>query len=203
MKEITPENLGDEKSVTGNFAFGTSLYPIKSKFHLSGNASVSNGLVNLNGNQDEYTSYYFQPNFSVENISKKVVSLKAGVAYTYSINNYLENESFNNTYSNFNYYGDVEFKIKDRWEIGTDLQHYFYPDFETNSQLIRWNASIGVNLLKAKTLQVYVKGVDLLNQNTGISQYYTQNIYEQSVTQTLGRYVLVGLKYSFQKMGVK
>jgi len=50
---------------------------------------------------------------------------------------------------------------------------------------------------------VYIYGKDLLNQNTGLSQYYVQNMYEREVTQTLGRYFMLGVKYSFKKLGAK
>ena len=97
----------------------------------------------------------------------------------------------------------LPFNFKDRWELNTGLSHYFYPDFENNNQLILWDARVAVNLLESKRLQVYLSGKDLLNQNTGINQYYLQNIYEQEVTQTLARYFMVGFKYAFQKLGAE
>ena len=69
---------------------GVHFIPIKTKFNVSGNAShFSNGLVNLNGLGDQYTSYLFQPKITIENIGKKVFNLRGGFGYTYSINQYL------------------------------------------------------------------------------------------------------------------
>ena len=200
VRELIPENIGNETAVNGYLVYGSSIYPIKTKFKISNTANVSNGLINLNGVQDQYTSYFNSARFTLENIGKKVVNLRGGVGVTYGKNVYRDNEAFNNSYVNYDYFVDFELFLKDRWEFRADMTHYFYPSFTTNNQIMIFNTSLGVNLLKSRKLQVYVAGMDLLNQNTGISQYYAQNIYEQEVTQTLARYVMVGMKYSFQKL---
>lgn len=200
VRELTPENIGDEKSASAFLTLGTSLYPIKTKFKISNSSNVSNGLVNLNAVQDQYTSYSSSVRLTLDNIGKKVFNLRGGVGYSYSLNTYLNNSSFNNSFNTYDYFASIGYNIKDRWELETDFTHSFFPNFTTNSEIMIWNARVGLNLLKSRKLQVYVSGMDLLNQNTGISQYYLQNIYEQETTQTLARYVMVGMKYSFQKL---
>ncbi|UKN03750.1 TonB-dependent receptor family protein [Paracrocinitomix mangrovi] len=203
ITELVPENIGDEKSLNAFVMYGTSIHPIKTKFRLHTNGGVSNGLVNLNGLQDAYTTYTFSPSLTIENIGKKVMDLRGGVAYNYSKNTYKDNQSFNNDYQNVNYYLNFTFNIKDRWEINPKYQHYFYPDFATNNQVMLLDFTVACNFLKSRKLQVYATAKDLLNQNTGLNQYYLQNIYEREVTQTLGRYVMLGVKYSFQNLGDK
>jgi len=203
VKEIIPQNLGDEKSVNSYLVYGTSIHPLKTKFHLSNSSSISNGLVNLNGIQDQYTNYTLNPSLSIENIGKKIFDLRGELAYNYSINQYRDNDAFNNSYQNWNYYLGASVNLSDRWEFNVNAKHYFYPDFETNSELLLLNFNIACNFLESRKLQIYLSGNDLLNQNTGINQYYLQNIYEQETTQTLGRYGLIGLKYSFEKLGGK
>ena len=119
----------------------------------------------------------------------------------YSWNTYAQNEKFDTKYQNWNYYINTTFKIKDRWEINPKINHYFYPGFDNNDQLVLIDFTVACNFLKSRELQVYASAKDLLNQNTGLSQYYLQNMYEREVTQTLGRYVMVGLKYSFKRFG--
>lgn len=201
VKEIMPQNLGDEKGINAFITYGTTLYPIQTKFSISSSGSISNGAVNLNGVGDRYTSYLIQPNITVENINKKILNLRAGFGYTYSVNQYRDNDAFNNDFSNWNYNAKGTVKIKTRWEISAGANHYFYPNFETNNQLLLIDAGLALNLLESRKLQVYLTGKDLLNQNTGISQYYQQNIYEQEITQTLARYFMLGVKYSFQRLG--
>ncbi len=201
VKEITPENLGDERSINSFIVYGTSVHALKTKFRVSTSGSISNGIVNLNGLQDQYTTYTVTPDISIENIGKKVIDLRTGISYNYSLNQYKDNENFNNDFQNWNYYADATLKLKDRWVINAKAKHFFYPDFDNNNELLLVDFSIGLNLLESRKLQVNLSGKDLLNQNTGISQYYLQNIYEQETTQTLGRYALIGIKYSFQNMG--
>jgi hypothetical protein len=201
ITELTPENIGDEKSINSFIMYGSSLHPIKTKFRVSASGSVSNGLINLNGMQDNYTTYSISPKIGLENIGKKIIDIRTGFGYNYSLNTYASNEAFNANYSNYNYYADVTFKIKDRWLFNPQIDHFFYPDFETNNQLVLIDFSVAVNLLESRELQLFVSGKDMLNQNTGLNQYYLQNFYEQEVTQTLGRYFMAGIKYSFKKLG--
>jgi hypothetical protein len=201
VKEITPQNLGTETSANSYLAFGASLHPIHIKFNLSNSSNLSNGLINLNGTQDQYTSILTTPKITVENIDKKIINLRTGFSYTWSQNIYRDNAAFNNNFTNWSYFANFTLKLKERFEFRTDINHYFYPKFQTNSQQVILNAKIGFNLLESKTLQLFISGRDLLNQNTGISQYYFQNIYEQETTSTLARYFMLGLKYSFQRLG--
>jgi len=201
IRKIIPTNLGTEKGANSYLAFGASLHPIHTKFNLSNASNISNGIVQLNGDMDQYTSISTTPKITIENINKGVVSVRAGFTYTWSQNLYRDNAAFNNNFNNYSYFGNFTLKIKERWEVKSDLTHYFYPNFTTNKQQVILNARIGVNLLETKTLQIFIQGKDLLNQNTGISQYYYQNMYEQQTTSTLARYFLVGLKYSFTSLG--
>ncbi|MCB9222919.1 MAG: TonB-dependent receptor [Crocinitomicaceae bacterium] len=203
ITELIPQNIGTEKSANVFLTYGTSIHKLKTKFRVSGSTGISNGLVNLNGTQDSYTTYTVSPSLRLENIGKKVLDLRGGVSYNWSLNTYKLNQNFNNNYQNINYYVNASVNIKDRWIINPKMQHYFYPGFTTNKQVLLIDFTVACNLLESRKLQIYVSGKDMLNQNTGISQYYLQNMYERSVTQTLGRYFMLGVKYSFQRVGGK
>ena len=68
--------------------------------------------------------------------------------------------------------------------------------FSNSTQVLILNLHIGLNLTPSRNLQVYLSLKDLLNQNQGIFQNYQQNVFEQSSSQTLGRYGMIGLKYA-------
>lgn len=195
VAEIIPENLGKEISVTSNLSYGTSIPALAIKFRCSNMTRISNGLVNLNSTQDKYTNYIFSPSLAIDNSEKKILDAQTGIAYSYSINTYKNNLLFNNNYKNWNYYLALNFKLKERWLLSAYASHIFFPNLVKNQNLTLLNLSIGYNLLNAKNLQIYANGKDLLNQNTGISQNYFQNIYEESITKNLGRYITLGIKY--------
>ena len=136
-------------------------------------------------------------------IKKKVINIRAGLEATYSKNIYEENEALNGDFFSWNYSGNVTLKLKDKWIFNINAKHQFFPSFESNNEQVILNASIARNVLKSKKLQIYVAAFDLFNQNTGINQSYFLNYYEQERTTTLARYFMVGLKYSFQKLGAK
>ncbi len=202
-RTFTPENNGVEDQVNSYISFGTNLNPIKTKFSISTNSNVSQGLVTLNSVQNKYTSFYNNARLTIENTKKKVLNIKTGLETTYSKSVYAENKDFNGDFFSWNYSGDLTLKAKDKWIFNVNAKHYFYPGFDLNNEQIIMNASIARNLLKSKELQVYVTANDILNQNTGINQSYYLNYFEQERTATLARYFMIGIKYSFQKLGAK
>lgn len=198
-----PENNGLEEQVNSYVSFGTNLNPIKTKFNITNSSNISRGRVKLNDAQNQYTSIYTTSGLTIENTKKKVINIRTGIEGSYSKSAYSENEAFNGDFFNWNYSGNVTWKIKDRWELNANAKHYFFPGFESNNEQLIINASAACNFLESRKLQVYVSAFDLLNQNTGINQTYFLNYFEQERTATLARYFLVGVKYAFNKLGAK
>lgn len=200
---FTPENNGTEQGINSYISFGTNLSPIKTKFSISNMTDLSRGQLKLNDVQNQYTSFYNNTRLTIENTKKKVINIRTGLETTYSKSVYSENENLDNDFFSWNYSANVTLKLKKKWVLNANAKHYFYPGFENNNEQLIVNASIARNLLESKKLQIYVAGFDLLNQNTGINQTYFLNYFEQERTATLARYFMLGVKYSFQKLGGK
>lgn len=198
---FTPENIGNEEQLNSYFSFGTNINPLKTKFSLSNSSNLSKGQLKLNGVLDNYISVNTNSRLIIENIKKKVINVKTGLEVTYSNNSYESNPTFNSNFYSWNYMVNLTLKLKGKWEFNSNMKHYFYPGFSTGGEQIIINSSIARNFLESKKLQVYVSANDILNQNTGISQSYYLNYYEKEKTATLGRYFLLGLKFSFNKLG--
>ena len=202
-RTFLPENNGYEDQLMSYITFGTNLSPLKTKFSISNTSQVSQGQLKLNGVQNQYTSYFTNTRFTVENTKKKVINIRTGVEANYSTNVYSENEAFNSDVFSWNYWGSITLKLKDKWVLNTNAKHQLFPSFASNNEQVIINAMVARNLLKSKKLQVYLSANDILNQNTGINQSYFLNYYEQERTATLARYFMLGVKYSFQKLGAK
>lgn len=200
---FTPENIGSEDQINTYVSFGTNINPIKTKFSITNTSNISRGQLVLNDAENNYTSYYTNSRLTIENTKKKVINVRAGLEGTYSKNVYSENEALNGDFFSWNYSGDVTLKLKDNWVFNVNAQHQFYPSFDTNNEQLIINGSVARNLLKSKKLQIYLAAFDVLNQNTGINQSYFLNYYEEEQTATLARYFMLGVKYSFQKLGAK
>jgi len=100
VTELTPENIGTEKSVSAFVMYSTSIHAIKTKFRVSTSSSIANGQINLNGAQDAYTTYSFNPSLRLENIGKRIIDFRTGISLNYSMNTYEANPNFNNDFNN-------------------------------------------------------------------------------------------------------
>jgi hypothetical protein len=61
------------------------------------------------------------------------------------------------------------------------------------------NAAIGYKLLKDKSLDIRVSGVDLLNQNRSITREVSDTFIEDSQTNALTRYYMLMITYDLRK----
>ncbi len=202
-KVFRPENIGNEENLNSYLSFGTNLNALKTKFSITNSSTIAKGNLKLNSELDNYVSFSTHSKLIIENIRKKVINIKTGIEGSYSKNSYENTPAFNGDFYSWNYLINMTLKGKDKWVLSINMKHYFYPGFnEANDQIII-NTSIARNILESKKLQIYVSANDILNQNSGVNQAYYLNYYEKEQTATLGRYILVGMKYSFNKMGKK
>lgn len=73
---------------------------------------------------------------------------------------------------------------------------------EFNSQVPLWNVSLSKQLLKYHRGELKLNINDLLNQNTGISQFANQNFIEYRETMVLRRFILLSFTYNLSKTGL-
>lgn len=87
--------------------------------------------------------------------------------------------------------------------IGTNLTYTEASGYSAgydNSEWL-WNAQLSYSMLKDKSLTVAVKAYDLLQQKKNVSRNVTGNYIEDREFNTITRYFMLTLSYSFTKLG--
>jgi hypothetical protein len=156
----------------------------------------------INGLLNDTRTLVFNP----ELIAKYSYSdqLEAEINYSPSIymRNYLLNKSANQNYTLQNISGNLSLYLFDRLKWKNTLLYNYnsqFPDgFDKSSFL--WNAEFSYLLLKRKA-ELKLTGFDLLKQNNNMDRRMGNNYIEDTQSNNLQQYFLLGFSYNFNKLG--
>ena len=86
-------------------------------------------------------------------------------------------------------------------ELGTDANYDWYNGYTTPQapQLV-WNAHVSVPLFKRQAT-LTLRGYDLLNQSRNLQVAQTDNYYQETTNNTLGRYLMLSFTWRFGNIG--
>ena len=87
------------------------------------------------------------------------------------------------------------------FEIGTDANYNWYNGYTTPQapQLV-WNATASIPMFR-RQVTLSLKAYDLLDQAHNLRVTTTENYYQETINNTLGRYVILSLTWRFGNFG--
>ncbi len=80
-------------------------------------------------------------------------------------------------------------------KASADVVNYTNQSFGDNLTVPLLDASVGLNFLKNKRATLSVDATDILDKNKGISRVSEQNYLKETFTNTLGRTVMLTLRF--------
>lgn len=165
-------------------------FSLKNKFSYN----AANSIVNLELNNVVSKDYLV--NLIVQNTRKRTVDLKAGA--TYSINNtsFSIEKDLNRKFTTQKYFGMIDFDVTKKFNINTQLDYIVYTDnsFSIQQEIPIWNAAMSYSISKNNNIVKLVL-IDLLDKNVDVFRRSTQNYFEETNLQSLGRYVVLSYTY--------
>ena len=192
-------------NVNGMYSgWGYAAYGFKiTKLDLNAGAQFNynlNHVVNyINGqeNVSDNNSYTVGLDFSYYKQDKYEFNFRPGVTYN-------ENTSSISTY-NTNYWASDNnlggsIQLPKKFEFGTNADFLFRQKtvaFNTNNDVIKWNAYVGKKFMKKSQLELKMQVFDILNQNIGYSRNANGSIITQSDYNTIKRYGMLSLVWNF------
>ena len=204
FRQVTqPVNVDKDLGVEGSLSYGMPLKFMKSKFNIDLNVFHGRGILFINDIENNTDRWNNSIDFSLENRKKEVIDILGGVQYSRNKTIFSESSEFNQVFSSFNYYGDLDIQFKNDWEFGTSIDYTIYRGDTFNDQdpVPMWRASISKYFLKGKRGQLTLSAVDILNQGIGIDRNSTLNFIEDTRINSLGRYVMLSFTYKLSAFG--
>ena len=196
IKTRTYENNGNRKRLSTFMSFGRKINGLGIRYTLKNRNfySSSNSLVNLQLN--EVTSKNFMFSLALENYNKSIFDVKAGASYSVNNTNFSILSDLDRQYSKQQYYSMFDLDITKKLNFNTQFDYIIFTDdkFDSNQELPIWNASLSYALSKNNNIFKLVF-IDLLNKNIDIYRRSTQNYFEETTSESLGRYVILSYTY--------
>jgi len=164
---------------------------------LNSNISHMHNYVNDTLNTSNNNSYSIQPYINYEKENKYEFNFNP--SFTYNDNNSSISHLSTNYYV-FNIDFSGSYQLPKKFEVGSSVYVMIRQQtsvFNTNNNVVKWNAYIGKKFLKKSQLEARISVFDILNQNIGFSRNASNGIITQDSYSTIRRYGLLNLIWNF------
>jgi hypothetical protein len=185
-------------SLAMNYYIEIKKYDMNVNF--GGNANYSKNINLINTIKNTTQNSFYSGNFNVGKDVKEWFNANINYNYGYNISGSSIQENAKIKYWTQAIGGDVEFVIKNRFIISSDLNYDIRQKTETfnqNNNVLIWNADIDFKVFKKRTGVFSLRVNDILNQNLG----FQRNASAYSITQTrynvIKRYWMLSFTWNF------
>jgi hypothetical protein len=192
---ITSVNSDHAWSTQGGVNFGTPIRAIGAKIDLNYQIAYSTAADFVN--QEENVSRILRNSVSVglENRSKDLFDVRTGASLTFNNVTYSLNQDLNQNYLNSTVYADASYYLGDAWTFKAALNYRIYDrDVFAGQNVALLTASVSRTFLNERA-EIELMGVDLLNQNQGVSITNSSSYMQERRTESLGRYAMLRFMY--------
>jgi hypothetical protein len=197
VRTVMPVNVQDQWTANGNVNFGFPIKPLNSRFSIGPNGVYQRGLNLINGQEDEIKISNFGGNIRYDYNWEEYLMIGLSANLSRQRTGYSFNPQQNQLFFNQSYNAEATVNLLKKYTIGGNFNYLVYrsetTDFSETIPLL--NLSVSRFILKNNKGEIKLSGQNLLNQNVGVSQRADVNYVEQTVTNNLGRFVLLSFTY--------
>lgn len=201
VQRQTPVNTDRETSVNTNVTFTSPINSLGIKFRTGINSSLVNGISFINGISNDISRWSNGVNFTLENKSKKNWDGLIGARFNFNNNIYKDNSSQNSNFFNQTYNASLIWYAGKGWTVDTNMDYYIYAagSFGLSTDVKLWQASVSKRFFNDK-LTAKLRVFDILNENQGVNRIASETQISESISNTIGRYVMLNFTYSLNSL---
>lgn len=202
VRTQTPLNTDQETTLSSNINYSSPLNIIKAKFRASLNSSVISGINFINQQAINIDRWSNGVNVMLENKTKTRYDASIGGRWSFNNNIYKDNESLNSEFINQTYDCYLALFAGKGWTIDTRMEFNIYGQgsFDEVTSVKLWQASISKGFMDNK-LTAKLRIFDILNQNQGVNRIASEIYIEESISNTISRYILLNVTYTLNALG--
>jgi hypothetical protein len=193
---VMPVNLGNGWNGSVGGSYGTPIRSLGAQVDLEYNysRSLSQELVNNVVNESRTANH--NVGLRVQNRSKEVFDISAGARWGFNDVAYSINSALDQSYLNSTYYGEGTWFVNEAWSANASANYQVFDQnlFGPRDNIMMVGASIGRQMFDNRG-EIRIYGVDLLNENNGISITSSSSFIRERQAPTLGRRVMVQFSY--------
>lgn len=194
---VMPVNLGDGWNANLGGSFGTPIRALGAQVDVDYNYGRSMGQELVNGVENESRNQNHNIGLRLQNRAKEVFDLSAGANWGFNKVSYSINSALDQSYLNSTYFGQGTWFATQKLSVNANANYQVYDQdlFGPRDNILMLGASIGYRMFDNRG-EIRLLGVDLLDENSGVSITSTSSYIRERVSPTLGRRVM--LQFSYQ-----
>ncbi|WP_179338495.1 outer membrane beta-barrel protein [Winogradskyella ludwigii] len=189
-------NSGERKRFSAFFNFSKKIKGLGIRYAIKNSSfyNSSTSLINLQLN--DVVSKDILMGLSIENANKNVIDLKLGTNYSVNNTSFSIEKDLNRRYKKQHYYAAVDYDFTEKLNFNTQFDYFAFSDnqFDSNLQLPIWNMAISYNIGNSHNSLKLVL-IDLLDRNVDFERRSTTNYFEETTSESLGRYIILSYTY--------
>lgn len=193
---VRPVNLGDGWNGSIGGSYGTPVRALGMQVDLDYNYSRSLGQELVNNVENESRTANHTVGLRVQNRAKEIFDVSAGARWGFTDVAYSINSALDQSYLNSTYFGEGTWFLSETWSANVNANYQVFDQnlFGPRDNIFMLGASVGMQVFQNRG-EIRVYGVDLLNENNGISITSSSSFIRERQTPTLGRRVMVQFSY--------
>jgi len=197
VRTIMPVNVKDNLMLNSNVNLGFPIKQLNSSFSVGPNLTYQKGLNLINEMEDVIKISNMGGNFRYDYNWKEYVNVGLSANLSRQRTAYDFSPEQNQLFFNQNYNAEANINFLKNYTVGGNFNYLLYKsettDFRESIPVL--NLSISRFILKGQKGEIKLSGQNLFNQNVGVSQRADVNFIEQTVTNNLGRFILLSFTY--------
>jgi len=197
VRTITPMNVRNSLMANTNVNLGFPIKPLNSRFNLGPNILYNQGYNMINDLEDVIRISSLGGNIRYDYNWKEYVNLGLSDNINRQETVYDFSPEQNQLFFNQNFNAELGLNFLKKFSFNGNFNYLKFNSRTTdfNESIPLLNLSISRFILKADKGEIRISGQNLLNQNIGVSQRADVNFIEQTVTNNLGRIVMLSFTY--------
>lgn len=200
VRYTRPENVGNSLSLRASTNFSFPITPIKSRINIGGSFNDRYSATVLNDVKSDIRQTSVSLNVRYNFTYKEVLDVNLTSGINKQISDYELNQP-DQAFVNSTYTGEVNYTFLKNYQFQTTYNYMIYNNenlgFKEDISMV--NISLARSFLKNNKGELKVSVLNLLDENSGVTQSAGLNYIEQQTTNALGRYFMVGFTYTLNK----
>ncbi|HEY5822736.1 MAG TPA: outer membrane beta-barrel protein [Cyclobacteriaceae bacterium] len=196
-----PVNVKDNFNVSGNFNFGFPIKKLNGRFSIGPTSTYTSSINVLNLQENTSKQYTLGGNVRYDYTLGEIlfIGVSANISQQqteYSFDTQQDQQFLNETYT-----AEGNLNFLKNYSLNSAFNFYSYTSQTTgfNQTIPLWNISVSRFLFKAKSGELKLAVINLLDKSLSVSQSASVNYLQQTTTNNLGRYIMLSFTYALNK----
>lgn len=196
-------NVPEDYSASAMVDFSTPIKFLGIKVRFGAQERWNKGISYVNSISNTNTNITHNLKLSFDNRKKDKWDIMVGAEINLTNAKYSIQSELNRQYFSYTWFSEINYYPTERinFRFTGDIVNYNSQSFNKSVQVPLLGAEINYFIKSNKRLMLSLEGSDLLNKNTGISRTSDLNYLREVHSNTIGRYILLSLKFRLNKFG--